>query len=51
MDGNIRNEPEWIPREDKELADYYSMVVNYDNWMLNLYGISVVGWPLGTTQY
>ena len=33
--GNIRIEPEWIPREQNELADYYSRIVDYDDWMLN----------------
>ena len=33
--GNIRLEPEWIPREKNELADYYSRIVDYDDWMLN----------------
>ena len=32
---NIRLEPEWIPREQNELADYYSRMVDYDDWMLN----------------
>ena len=32
---NIRIEPEWIPREQNELADYYSRIVDYDDWMLN----------------
>ena len=31
----IRIEPEWIPREQNELADYYSRLVDYDDWMLN----------------
>lgn len=32
---NIRLEPEWIPREKNELADYYSQIVDCDDWMLN----------------
>ena len=32
---NIRVEPEWIPREENELADYYSRVVEYDDYMLH----------------
>ena len=28
-------EPEWIPKEQNELADYYSRIVDYDDWMLN----------------
>ena len=35
MNINIRIEPEWIPREDNELADYYSRMIDYDDWMLN----------------
>ena len=32
---HIHIEPEWVPREQNELADYYSRVVDYDDWMLN----------------
>lgn len=32
---HIHMEPEWIPREQNELADYYSRLVDYDDWMLN----------------
>ena len=38
---NIRIEPEWIPRREKiprrenELADYYSRIIDYDDYMLN----------------
>ena len=28
-------EPEWIPREQNELTDYLSRLVEYDDWMLN----------------
>ena len=28
-------EPEWVPREDNQVADYISRVVDYDDWMLN----------------
>ena len=35
VQANIKLEPEWIPREKNELADYYSQVVDYDDWMLN----------------
>ena len=28
-------EPEFIPREQNELADYYSCLVDHDDWMLN----------------
>ena len=32
---NIRIEPEWVPREMNQLADYYSRVVDYDDWYIN----------------
>jgi len=32
---NIRIEPEWIPRGENELADYYSLLIDYDDYMLN----------------
>ena len=32
---NIRLEPEWIPREKNELADYVSRIVDYDDWQLD----------------
>ena len=35
VNNHIRIEPEWIPREENELADYYSRMVDYDDWMLN----------------
>ena len=28
-------EPEWIPREENEIADYISRIVDYDDWALN----------------
>ena len=31
----ISIEPEWIPRECNELADYVSRIVDYDDWMFN----------------
>lgn len=31
----ISIEPEWIPREENELADYFSRVIDYDDWALN----------------
>ena len=27
--------PEWVPREENEQADYYSKLVDEDDWMLN----------------
>ena len=35
VSNNIRIEPEWIPTEQNELADYYSRIVDYNDWMLN----------------
>ena len=32
---NIRIEPEWIPREENELADYLSRIMDYDDWSLD----------------
>ena len=31
----IKLEPEWIPREENQLADYWSKVVDYDDWMVH----------------
>ena len=31
----IRIEPEWIPREENEMADYCSRIIDSDDWMLN----------------
>ena len=35
IDNHIHIEPEWIPREQNQLADYYSRIVDNDDWMLN----------------
>ena len=35
LKSNIRVEPEWIPREENELADYYSRIVDYDDYGLH----------------
>ena len=32
---HIHIEPEWVPREQNELAYYYSRMIDYDDWMLN----------------
>ena len=32
---HIHIEPEWIPREQNELADYYSRLVDFDDYRLN----------------
>lgn len=31
----IHLEPEWVPREENQLADYLSRIVDYDDWYLN----------------
>ena len=31
----IHLEPEWVPREENQLADYLSRIVDYDDWFLN----------------
>ena len=31
----VRIEPEWIPREINQLADYLSRLMDFDDWMLN----------------
>ena len=28
-------EPEWIPRAENELADYFSRLIDFDDWMLH----------------
>ena len=35
VNNHIHIEPEWIPREQNRLADYYSRIIDYDDWMLN----------------
>eukprot|EP00731_Ephydatia_muelleri_P008282 Em0004g620a len=32
---NIHLEPEWIPRDRNQLADYYSCIVDYDDWHID----------------
>ena len=32
---NNRIEPEWIPRRENELVDYYSCIIDYDDYMLH----------------
>ena len=32
---HIRIEPEWIPRSEKQLADYLSRIVDYNDWCLD----------------
>ena len=31
----IKLEPEWVPREDNQLADYWSKVIDHDDWMIH----------------
>ena len=31
----IRLEPEWLPREENELADFISRIINYDDWQVD----------------
>ncbi|XP_011405606.1 PREDICTED: uncharacterized protein LOC100639089 [Amphimedon queenslandica] len=33
---NILIEPEWLPREQNEVADYLSRIVDYDDWGLSI---------------
>ena len=35
MSNNITLEPEWIPRNENQIADELSRVVDYDDWGLN----------------
>ena len=35
VNNSIRLEPEWIPRELNELADYYSRIMDHNDYMLN----------------
>ena len=36
MRHNIRMEPGWIPREENQLADYFSRIVDLDDWQLDV---------------
>ena len=31
----IRLEPEWIPREENQMAGYISRIIDHDNWSLD----------------
>eukprot|EP00731_Ephydatia_muelleri_P026444 Em0018g544a len=44
MSRAIHIEPEWIPREQNEIADYISCIVDYDDWFVNP---AVFAWPGG----
>ena len=35
VNNHVRIELEWISREQDELTDYYSRLVDHDDWMLN----------------
>ena len=32
---HIHIEPEWVPREQNQIADYYSTLMDYDDYSLN----------------
>ena len=32
---NIRIEPEWVPREKNQLADYFSRIIDEEDWYIN----------------
>lgn len=32
---SIKLEPEWVPREFNEIADYISRIIDYDDWGIN----------------
>ena len=40
---HIHTEPKWIPREQNELADYYSESVDFDDYRLNPDGWALFG--------
>ena len=35
MSHTLHMEPEWIPREQNEIVDYLSCIVDYDDWFIN----------------
>ena len=35
LNNNIRLEPEWVPREENQLADSLSRVIDHDDWGVN----------------
>ena len=35
ISNHIHLEPEWIPREFNQRADYLSRIIDYDDWILN----------------
>ena len=37
VNSHIHLQPEWIPRELNEQADYLSRIIDLDDWMLNPY--------------
>ena len=41
-------QPEWLPREENEFADFVSRIVDYDDWQVNpdlFHGLDVVWRP------
>ena len=35
MSNHIHIKPEWVPRDENQLADFYSRIVDYDDYRLN----------------
>ena len=35
LTNNICLEPEWLPREQNQIADAFSRIIDYDDWMIN----------------
>ena len=35
MAHHVRIEPEWIPREANQQADFISRIIDYDDWSLH----------------
>ena len=32
---NIKLEPEWVPRDENQLADYFSRIIDHDDWYID----------------
>ena len=50
----IRLEPDWLPREENELADFISRIVDYDDWQVNpelFYGLDGVWGPHSVDRF
>ena len=35
-DPSVQLAPEWMPREKNRLADYFSRIIDYDDWYIDL---------------